>query len=206
MNEREKTIRLWFDMWLNQQDMGIDDIFTEDVIYTESWSPQYNNRKTVKHWFQEWNTRGKVVIWEIKQFFHKGDQTIVEWYFKNEMNNGSIEEFDGISLVEWTEDNKIKALKEFGCIAIPIIHTRKAIPLNSKQKKRIGFELSAYGGKNMMYRTELVEGITVENVIEKINAKIEEMEKESYRLVTMSFWGTERAVLVFKKGLKGSLL
>ena len=25
--------------------------FTEDVIYTESWSPQYNNRKTVKHWF-----------------------------------------------------------------------------------------------------------------------------------------------------------
>ena len=42
MNEREKTIRLWFDMWLNQQDMGIDDIFTEDVIYTESWSPQYN--------------------------------------------------------------------------------------------------------------------------------------------------------------------
>ena len=60
----------------------------------------------------------------------------------------------------------------------------------------------------MMYRTELVEGITVENVTvtEKINAKIEEMEKESYRLVTMSFWGTERAVLVFKKGLKGSLL
>mgnify|MGYP002572722270 CR=1 FL=1 len=29
----------------------------------------------------------------------------------------------------------------------------------------------------MMYRTELVEGITVENVTEKINAKIEEMEK-----------------------------
>ena len=77
MNEREKTIRLWFDMWLNQQDMGIDDIFTEDVIYTESWSPQYNNRKTVKHWFQEWNTRGKVVIWEIKQFFHKGDPAIL---------------------------------------------------------------------------------------------------------------------------------
>ena len=73
MNEREKIIRLWFDMWLNQQDMGIDDIFAEDVIYTESWSPQYNNRKTVKHWFQEWNTRGKVVVWKIKQFFHKGD-------------------------------------------------------------------------------------------------------------------------------------
>lgn len=58
----------------------------------------------------------------------------------------------------------------------------------------------------MMYRTELVEEITVENVTEKINAKIEEMEKEGYHLVTMSFLGMERTVLVFKKGLKGSLL
>lgn len=58
----------------------------------------------------------------------------------------------------------------------------------------------------MMYRTELVAEITVENVTEKINAKIEEMEKEGYHLVTMSFLGMERAVLVFKKGLKGSLL
>ena len=63
-----------------------------------------------------------------------------------------------------------------------------------------------YGGKDMMYRTELLEEITIENATVKINAKIEEMENESYRLVTMSFWGTERAVLVFKKGLKGSLL
>ena len=45
MNEREKIIRLWFDMWLNQQDMGIDDIFAEDVIYTESWGPCYRNRE-----------------------------------------------------------------------------------------------------------------------------------------------------------------
>ncbi len=27
MDEREKIIRLWFDMWLTQQDLGIDDIF-----------------------------------------------------------------------------------------------------------------------------------------------------------------------------------
>ena len=63
-----------------------------------------------------------------------------------------------------------------------------------------------YGGKDMMYRTELLEEITIENATVKINAKIEEMEKESYHLVTMSFWGAERAVLDFKKGLKGSLL
>ena len=115
MSEREKIIRLWFDMWLKQQDLGMDKIFTEDVVYTESWCPKYENLKTVKHWFNEWNTRGKVIIWDIKQFFHKENQTVVEWYFKNEMNTGSVEEFDGISLIEWTEDNKIKSLKEYGC-------------------------------------------------------------------------------------------
>ena len=32
-----------------------------------------------------------------------------------------------------------------------------------------------YGGKDMMYRTELLEEITIENATVKINAKIEEM-------------------------------
>ena len=57
-----------------------------------------------------------------------------------------------------------------------------------------------------MYRTILIEGITTENVEQKINEKVTEMEKESYQIKTMSFFGTEKAVLVFKKGLKGSLL
>ena len=57
-----------------------------------------------------------------------------------------------------------------------------------------------------MYQTVLIENITTENVTEKMNAKLLEMEKQSYKLVTMSFLGTEKAVLVFKKGLKGSLL
>lgn len=33
MREREEIIRLWFDMWLTQQDLGIDDVFAENVIY-----------------------------------------------------------------------------------------------------------------------------------------------------------------------------
>ena len=102
MDEREKMIRLWFSMWLEKKDLGIDDILVENVIYTESWGPCYRNREIVKHWFQEWNTRGSVIAWDIKQFFHKKNQTVVEWYFKNVMDNGDIE-------------NKIQSLKEFGC-------------------------------------------------------------------------------------------
>ena len=48
-------------------------------------------------------------------FFHKDNQTIVEWYFKNKMDDGNVEAFDGISLIEWTPDDKIALLKEFGC-------------------------------------------------------------------------------------------
>ena len=69
MNEREKIIRLWFDMWLKQQDLGMDKIFTEDVVYTESWCPKYENLKTVKHWFNEWNTRGKVEVYKRQSKF-----------------------------------------------------------------------------------------------------------------------------------------
>lgn len=115
MRERERIIRLWFDMWLRQEDLGIDDIFTQDVVYVESWGPKYEDRATVKHWFNEWNTRGRVLAWDIKQFFHKDDQTVVEWYFKSRMEDDSVGEFDGMTLVEWTPENRIRFLQEFGC-------------------------------------------------------------------------------------------
>lgn len=115
MDERENIIQLWFNMWIQQKDLGIDDSFIEDTTYIESWGPKYEDRKTVKHWFEEWNTRGKVLVWDIKQFFHKDNQTIVEWYFHNQMKDGKCEQFDGISLIVWSKDNRISKLTEFGC-------------------------------------------------------------------------------------------
>ncbi len=115
VGEREAVIRQWFDMWLRQEDLGIDGMFAEDVCYIESWGPQYEGRAAVRHWFREWNARGRVLVWDIKGFFHREDRTVVEWYFRNQMNDGRVEQFDGLSLVEWTPDNKIRALKEFGC-------------------------------------------------------------------------------------------
>ena len=52
----------------------------------------------------------------------------------------------------------------------------------------------------MMYRTELVEGITVENVTEKINAKIEEMEKNMVNLLTFKrLFGEPKELYWFSK-------
>ena len=89
--------------------------FSNNAIYIESWGPEYHGIKKIILWFEEWNTRGTVLQWDIKQFFHKDNQTIVEWYFKNKMDDGNVEAFDGISLIEWTPDDKIALLKEFGC-------------------------------------------------------------------------------------------
>lgn len=113
--QREEKIRLWFDMWLTQKDLGMEEIFDPQLLYIESWGPEYHGLAALQHWFWEWNTRGKVLHWEIRQFFHRGNQTMVEWYFHSQMKDDAGDEFDGVSLVEWTEAGKIRALKEFGC-------------------------------------------------------------------------------------------
>ena len=56
MEQRERIIRQWFDMWLQARDSGILDIFAPGCVYTESWGPKYHGAAQVKHWFDEWNT------------------------------------------------------------------------------------------------------------------------------------------------------
>ena len=38
-----------------------------------------------------------------------------EWYFKCQMEDERTDAFDGVSLIEWTDDDRIRLLKEFGC-------------------------------------------------------------------------------------------
>ena len=81
----------------------------------ESWGPEYPGLRKIQHWFTEWNTRGTVLRWDILQFFHSGNQTVVQWVFQNQMDTGAVEAFEGMSLVTWTQEGRIAALKEFGC-------------------------------------------------------------------------------------------
>ena len=47
MDNIERIIRLWFDMWLTKKDLGISDIFSNNAIYIESWGPEYHGIKNV---------------------------------------------------------------------------------------------------------------------------------------------------------------
>lgn len=115
MDRREETIRLWFDMWLRGEDFGIRDIFTEDAAYTESWGPAYRGSAAIGHWFREWNTRGRVLVWDIHRFFHSGDQTAVTWFFQCQMGKEPPTGFEGVSVARWTEGGKISSLVEYCC-------------------------------------------------------------------------------------------
>ena len=104
MAGREQAVRRWFSMWLEGRDTGILQLFAPDALYIESWGPEYRGAQQIKHWFEEWNTRGKVLAWDIRGFFHREDRTVVEWYFENKMYDGTAEIFDGLSLVDWDRD------------------------------------------------------------------------------------------------------
>ena len=115
MQKREMTVQNWFQLWLTGKGPELSRIFSENAVYMESWGPEYHGVKAIEHWFAEWNTRGRVLAWDIKQYFHQGDQTVVEWYFQCEMNGQGVQAFDGLSLIRWSEDGRITFLKEFGC-------------------------------------------------------------------------------------------
>ena len=115
MEEREQKLRAWFEMWIRRSDEGAEALFDRDAVYIESWGPEYHGLEKIRHWFREWNTRGVVLRWDIRQFFHKGNQTVAEWAFENRMSDGTVEAFEGMTLVCWTENGKIGFLQEFGC-------------------------------------------------------------------------------------------
>ena len=114
LQRRETIIRQWFSMWLTGQNSGLENIFSPDATYVESWGPEYHGIGAIKFWFEEWNTRGTVQQWDIQQFFHKGDQTVVQWHFQCQLSGEPSQSFDGLSLIRWNQEEKIGFLQEFG--------------------------------------------------------------------------------------------
>ncbi len=112
MIEREQIIKNYFQSWLDKNDLILTATFDTKIIYSECYGPEYHGLYSVKRWFKDWNKQGTVIEWDIKQFIHQASMTVVEWYFKCEYE-GNIGEFDGVSMIEFNDDNYIISLKEF---------------------------------------------------------------------------------------------
>lgn len=112
MEKREQTIRRYFAAWVENKPDCLPEVFAENIVYSECYGPEYRGLKQIQKWFADWNKRGKVLEWNIKEFLHQGNKTAVEWYFRCEYD-GSTDGFDGVSLIEFDEAEKIVSLKEF---------------------------------------------------------------------------------------------
>ncbi|MBD7912786.1 MULTISPECIES: nuclear transport factor 2 family protein [Clostridium] len=112
MKEREQVIKNYFQSWISNDCKILREIFDTEIIYSECYGPEYRGIEVVTKWFKDWHKRGVVFSWDIKQFIHSANITVVEWYFKYKYDE-SIEEFNGVSLIEFDEGKRIISLKEF---------------------------------------------------------------------------------------------
>jgi len=110
--DREQIVQQYFHAWLNQNRTVFDRIFTEDLYYSECYGPEYHGLKEVKHWFDDWQRHGKVLQWNILHCYQDGSHLIVEWYFQCDYDQKQ-NDFNGISMIEFTDQNKICSIKEF---------------------------------------------------------------------------------------------
>lgn len=108
----EEIIRRYFQCWLDKDINTITDIFSGDSIYSECYGPVYKGIEQIMNWFADWNRKGTVLQWDIKQVIVSGSTAIAEWYFKCDYE-GTVDGFDGVTIAEFDSDMKICNLKEF---------------------------------------------------------------------------------------------
>lgn len=108
---KNKKIKEWFHSWFDPSWNHFEDIFDDDIYYVESWGPEYKGIEQIKQWFSNWHKEAKLNCWDIKQIIHKDNISVVEWYFS--CFDKEIHQFEGVSLIEWSDDEKIKILKEY---------------------------------------------------------------------------------------------
>lgn len=112
MDIQENIIRKYFNAWISKEYDKLISIFSEEIVYSECYGPEYHGINQIEKWFYDWNKRGTVRQWDVKQCISIENITIVEWYFKCEYDN-VVDGFDGVSIVKFNDDNKITELKEF---------------------------------------------------------------------------------------------
>ena len=112
MLKNEQIIKRYFNMWLSKDGSQLEGIFDKNIIYSECYGPKYLGIEQVRQWFEDWNRCGTVLTWNIKQYIHQLNQTVVEWYFECEYEENR-SGFDGVSIIEFSDNGMISSIKEF---------------------------------------------------------------------------------------------
>jgi len=111
-NLRKNIIKEYFESWINKDINTIEKHFVNDIKYIECYGPEYNGINQIRQWFTDWNRGNNVLQWDIIKYFVCKNIIIVEWFFKCEYNKNT-SSFDGVSIIEFNENNKIISVQEF---------------------------------------------------------------------------------------------
>ena len=115
MRQREELLKTWLDMWLGQELLPLEAVFTNDVEYFEFQGRRYCGIDQIRRWFTEWNSQNHVTKWQVCRMIHDQYVTMMEFSFQSTNTAGEINEFQGIYLAEWDSNNRIQKLQEFYC-------------------------------------------------------------------------------------------
>lgn len=110
--DKESVIRNYFQAWMDKNIEILEQTFLDDVIYSESYGPEYHGLSQIIKWFTDWNKRGTVLEWKIKKLIHQDMVTVAEWYFQCDYDD-KISGFDGVSIIEFNDNMRISNLREF---------------------------------------------------------------------------------------------
>ncbi|WEV52442.1 nuclear transport factor 2 family protein [Bifidobacterium sp. ESL0798] len=116
--KRERAVSDYFNMWVTRDFDKLDAYFAPDCVYEESNGHIYENRSQIHRWIEDSMEHQAVSMWKIANFTHargrEGQPSItVFWTFAARKSGGESEDFDGVSVIEFNRQNKIKRVREF---------------------------------------------------------------------------------------------
>ena len=72
---REEIIRKYFKAWIDVDIETVKRTFTDNIIYTECYGPEYHGLSQIENWFVDWHKKGKVLEWTIKRVIEQNQIT-----------------------------------------------------------------------------------------------------------------------------------
>jgi len=71
MKRKRNLIKEYFQSWITNDPKCIENMFDNNVVYIECYGPIYKGKEQILKWFNNWNKKGKVLIWDIKDIKKK---------------------------------------------------------------------------------------------------------------------------------------
>ncbi len=112
MKDKLEIVKRYFNCWIKKDFSILEEVFNKEVYYSECYGPAYKGLDQVEKWFKDWNEKGTVLVWDIKEHVVYDNILVCQWYFECEYK-GKVDGFNGVSWITFSEEDRIIELKEY---------------------------------------------------------------------------------------------